>query len=499
MEASVRFDTNFNSGMIDRRIFSGFLEHLGRAIYGGVFDPDSPLSNENGFRTDVVQAMQHLQMPFVRYPGGNFVSNYDWRDGVGSERKGFPDFAWKATEPNLFGTDEFIHWSREVGTNPMLAVNLGTLGPSEAAALVEYCNLNTATHWAAERRRNGNLEPHNVKVWCLGNEMDGPWQAGHMPAEQYALKARNAARLMKGIDPTIELVAAGSSGRFMPTYMEWDRTVLETCWEDIDYVSAHRYANNTADDTPAYLSEGLVIDQILDDYSGLLSYVKALKKSKHDVYLSFDEWNVWYRERGGKNRDGDWQVGPTQLEEIYNLEDALVCAQFVNSFIRRADLVKIACLAQIVNVIAPILTSPDGLLYQSIYYPFQLYSQMTRGLSLTPSVMSETYEVEDIGEVPFLDVSASYDPEDGDIALFLVNRSIEQELHVNVEISDLLLIGAQNSKVLSGDSPKSANSWEQPDVLKVKDGKVSVEDRSLRLKVPRLGMVAVGGIKSRKR
>ncbi|MEK9676306.1 MAG: alpha-L-arabinofuranosidase C-terminal domain-containing protein, partial [Chloroflexota bacterium] len=290
-----------------------------------------------------------------------------------------------------------------------------------------------------------------------------------------------------------------SSGRFMPTYMEWDRTVLETCWEDIDYVSAHRYANNTADDTPAYLSEGLVVDQILDDYSGLLSYVKALKKSKHDVYLSFDEWNVWYRERGGKNRDGDWQVGPTQLEEIYNLEDALVCAQFVNSFIRRADLVKIACLAQIVNVIAPILTSPDGLLYQSIYYPFQLYSQMTRGLSLTPSVMSETYEVEDIGEVPFLDVSASYDPEDGDIALFLVNRSLEQELHVNVEISDLLLIGAQNSKVLSGDSPKSANSWEQPDVLKVKDGKVSVEDRSLRLKVPRLGMVAVGGIKSRKR
>jgi len=485
--------------MIDRRIFSGFLEHLGRAIYGGVFDPDNPLSNEDGFRKDVIDAMRDLQMPFVRYPGGNFVSNYDWRDGVGPDRKGFPDFAWKATEPNLFGTDEFVNWSQEVGTKPMLAVNLGTLGASEAAALVEYCNLNTETHWASERRRNGTPEPHNIKMWCLGNEMDGPWQAGHMPAEQYALKARNAARLMRGIDPTIELVAAGSSGRFMPTYMEWDRTVLETCWEDIDYLSAHRYANNTANDTPAYLSEGLVIDQILDDYSGLLSYVKALKKSKHDVYLSFDEWNIWYRERGGKNRDGEWQVGPTQLEEIYNLEDALVCAQFLNSFIRRADLVKVACLAQIVNVIAPILTSPHGLLFQSIYHPFQLYSQKAHGLSLTPSVTSETYEVEDVGDVPFLDVSAAYDPENGETSLFLVNRSTDHDLDVNVEITDVHLVEAGISKVLTGDAPQVANSWIQPSLISPVDGNVSIQDGTFRVEVPRLGMAVVSGAKTTKR
>lgn len=497
MEATVKLDTAFNAGPIDPRIFSGFLEHLGRSIYGGVYDPGNDLSDDDGLRLDVVEAMTGLNMPYVRYPGGNFVSNYDWRDGVGPDRKPFPDFAWRATEPNLFGTDEFMKWCRTVGTEPMMAVNLGTLGPPEAAALVEYCNLDTNTRWANARRENGSGSPHAVKMWCLGNEMDGPWQAGHVPADQYALKARNAARLMRGIDPSIELVAAGSSGRHMNTYLEWDRTVLETCWDDIELISAHRYSNNSENDTPGFLAEGTVIDSILDDYAGLIAYVKGVKKSTHDVYVCFDEWNVWYRERGGKNRDGNWKVGPRQLEEIYNLEDALVCAQYLNAFIRRADLVRVACLAQIVNVIAAVVTGPNGTLKQSIYYPSALYSKHAKGLSLTPVVQCPLYDASDRKEVPFVDASASFDEETGNLSLFLVNRSVDENVRVRIELADRAVTGQGTVRLITGNDPKLANTWEQPDNVAPTEGQSQLDDnRGLTVNVPKLGLAVVADVET---
>ncbi|NQW19188.1 MAG: alpha-N-arabinofuranosidase [Chloroflexi bacterium] len=494
MEAKVTLNTSFNTGQIDSRIFSGFLEHLGRSIYGGVYDPGNDLSNEDGIRTDVAEDMAGMNMPCVRYPGGNFVSNYDWRDGVGSERKPFPDFAWKTTEPNTFGTDEFMKWCKLVGTEPMMAVNLGTLGPAEAAALVEYCNLDTDTRWAQARRDNGSDKPHSVKMWCLGNEMDGPWQAGHMPAEQYALKARNAARLMRGLDPSIELIAAGSSGRHMATYLEWDRTVLETCWDDIEFISAHRYSTNAASNTPEFLAEGVVIDSILNDYAGLTAYVKGVKKSSHNVYVSFDEWNVWYKERGGVTQDGQWETGPALIEEVYNLEDALVCAQYMNSFIRRADLVKVACLAQLVNVIAAVLTRPDGTLKQSIYYPFALYSKNATGTSLTPVIDCPTYDAGERGEVNFIDASASFDEHTGDVSLFLVNRSVDQDVRVILDFSDRNVIGAGAVQVMTGEDPKLANTWEQPENVVPSTGFSSLENGVLTIDVPKLGMAVASGI-----
>ena len=348
-----------------------------------MYDPDSPRSDAHGFRADVAEALRALDMPCVRYPGGNFVSNYDWRDGVGppDQRPSRPDFAWKSIEPNTFGVDEFVRWCREIGTEPMMAVNLGTLGPREAADLVEYCNLEGGTHWSDARRANGAPDPHAVGLWCLGNEMDGPWQAGHCPAPEYARKARQAARLMRGIDPSVELVLCGSSGRGMATYLEWDRTVLEHCWDEVEYISAHRYSGNREDDTPWFLAEGVEIDRILDDYAGLLAYVRGVKKSDKRVHVAFDEWNVWYKNH---ETEGGWTVGPSLLEEVYNLEDALVCAQYLNSFLRHADVVRIACLAQIVNVIAPVLTRPDGLLVQSIYHPLRMFSRHAKGVSLPP-------------------------------------------------------------------------------------------------------------------
>ena len=337
---------------IDVRIFGGFLEHLGRAVYEGVFDPGNPLSDDRGFRQDVLDALRRLRMPVVRYPGGNFVSAYHWRDGVGpmGERPRRPDFAWRSIETNRFGTDEFMAWCDALGTSPMMAVNLGTGSPAEAAELVEYCNLPAGTSVADQRIANGHAEPYGVNLWCLGNEMDGPWQAGHVPAQAYTERALVASALMKGLDPSIETIACGSSHKLMPSYLVWDRTVLEHCWDRIDYLSAHRYSGNGSDDTASYLGEGVVIDEIIREYGGLFDYVRAIRRSRHRVYLSFDEWNVWYRER---SEDGDWREAPHLLEEVYNFEDALVCAQYLHAFLRHADVVKIACLAQIVNVIAP--------------------------------------------------------------------------------------------------------------------------------------------------
>ncbi|MBM3957873.1 MAG: alpha-N-arabinofuranosidase [Gemmatimonadetes bacterium] len=491
MRASIRLDTDHHAGEIDRRLFSGFLEHLGRAVYEGVYDPGSPLSDADGFRTDVLDALRRLQMPYVRYPGGNFVSNYDWRDGIGprEKRPARPDFAWKSIEPNTFGVDEFVRWCRKLGAEPMLAVNLGTLGASEAAGLVEYCNLAPGTYWADRRRENGSAEPYGVNLWCLGNEMDGPWQAGHVPAGEYAMRAQQAARLMKGLGPSIELVLCGSSNRRMPTYLEWDRVCLEYCWDDVEYISAHSYSRNLDDDTPSFLAEGIRIDRVLDDYAGLLAYVRGVKKSGKRVHVSFDEWNVWYKDRHG---DGRWARAPHLLEEVYNLEDALVCAQYLNSFLRHADTVKVACLAQIVNVIAPVLTRPDGVLIQSNYYPSLLYAEHARGLALVPVVDCPVYAAGGSGEAPTLDVAASHDPEAGRACVFIVNRSPADEAEVSVSFADRRAARVSGVDVLTGDDPKAANSWERPDVVAPAAGSARVDDQGgVRVRVPSLGLAVV--------
>jgi len=491
--ATLKLDTDFHVGDIDPRLFSGFLEHLGRAVYEGAYDPGNPLSDENGFRRDVLDALKPLKMPLMRYPGGNFVSAYDWTDGIGprESRPVRPDFAWKSIETNQFGTDEFMQWCGALGTAPMMAVNLGTKGATEAAALVEYCNLPAGTYWADKRVANGHKDPYGVKVWCLGNEMDGPWQAGQVPAEEYARRADQAGKIMRGLDPSIELVACGSSGRFMDTYLEYDRTVLEYCWNHISYISAHRYSLNHRDDTDWFLAEGVEIERILDDYAGLLDYVRGRKRSDKRVYISFDEWNVWYRARG---EDGGWKQAPHLLEEVYNLEDALVCAQYLTAFLRRADVVKIACIAQVVNVIAPILTRKDGLLFQSIYYPFVETVQRARGRSLRPVLLdAPTYAAGERGEVPVLDAAASYDETDGALSLFLVNRGRADAVTLTVRLGNVAAEAVESVSVLSGDDPKAANSWENPDLLKSRPGEASVsaETGDLTVTVPALGFVAL--------
>jgi len=470
------------------------LEHLGRAVYEGVYDPDCAHADQDGFRTDVMGALRRLDMTAMRYPGGNFASGYHWLDGVGplEQRPAVRDLAWKSLEPNRFGTDEFIRLCRKMGWTPMLTVNLGTGTPEEARNWVEYCNSPTGTLYADMRAANGCPEPHAVKLWCLGNEMDGPWQLGHVPAEQYAIRAQQAAKMMKDTDPSIELVVCGSCNVGMETYMDWDRKVLEYVGDWVDYVSLHRYVGNHADDTPDYLAITNSIDRQIEEMDAVCRFVQAKTRRSSPgrekrAYLCFDEWNVWYK---NQQIDGADKFAPHLIEELYNLEDALVVAGFLNSFIRHANVVKIANLAQIVNVIAPILTQGDEMLIQSTFYPIEMFSRRRTGISLWPVVTGPVYESKTNGSVHVVDASAILAADT--IHLFTVNRSLDKPARVQVELADRDIVALDSAELLTGPGPKSVNSFEQPNLIKPQTFEdVRLATGQAEIKLPPLSVAAM--------
>ncbi|MCY3915203.1 MAG: alpha-N-arabinofuranosidase [Chloroflexi bacterium] len=493
--ARITIDAKRVISEISPLLFSGFAEHMGRCIYGGVYDPESPHADENGLRVDVLAALRELSFRSMRYPGGNFVSGYRWEDGIGpkSQRPARRELAWQSIESNQFGTDEFIRFCREINTEPMLAVNLGTGSIQDAANLVEYCNAPTGSNYANTRAANGNEDPYGVKYWCLGNEMDGPWQIGHLDAIEYGKKAREAAKLMRLHDDSLELVLCGSSSSLMPTYPEWDRIGLELCWDLVQYHSMHYYANNSDDDTPSYLALSAAFEDYVDTVAAVLRYVKAKTRSKHDVYLSWDEWNVWYKAREATDLRGGWTEAPHLIEEVYNLEDALVVAQWLSVFLRRADVLKIACIAQIVNVIAPILTTPDSLLKQTIYYPLLMFSQMASGNSLDLLVESPRYETKQFGDMPLLDVSASHDDAAGKNSIFIVNRSLTERMPIEIRWGDVTPKRISSAQQLSGDDPKAFNSWEHPNRLTSRAIYApKIIDGAAQMSLPPLSFTALG-------
>lgn len=448
---------------ISRELFGSFLEHLGRAIYEGIYDPQSRLSDANGFRKDVAEEIKKLGVPIVRYPGGNFVSGYNWLDGIGpkASRPRVLDKAWNSINTNEFGTDEYLAWCRLVGTQPLLGLNLGTGTPEQAAALVEYCNQPQGTRWSELRRKNGNVDPYNVHHWCLGNEMDGPWQIGHMTATEYGMKAQDSARQMRAVDPSLKLIACGSSGPGMPTYLEWDREVLEQCYEYVDAISLHRYFNNereTGGDSSKFLSMNLSMERQIEEVAAVCDVVRGHKRSPKKLWLSFDEWNVWYRQTDG---NGKRQVAPHLLEEIYNLEDALLVGGIVNTLIRKSDRVKLACLAQLVNVIAPIMTNSTGLFRQTIYYPYSWALAFARGSALELLVESPSHDVKGLGDVPYVDAVAALESETGKGALFLLNRDLEKPHKVEI-LWEAPAPRTGEVSVLTGPDLKAANSFDAP-------------------------------------
>jgi alpha-L-arabinofuranosidase len=455
---------------LDRYLFGSFLEHLGRAIYEGIYDPGSKFSDASGFRKDVMDELRQIRVPIIRYPGGNFVSGYNWLDGVGPKesRPRVLDKAWNSINTNQFGTNEFMAWCKAVGAEPLMGLNLGTGTPEEAAALVEYCNVEQGTKWSDLRRKHGIAEPYRVKHWCLGNEMDGPWQIGHMTATEYGMKAQDSARQMRYVnpDPALQLIACGSSGPFMPTYLEWDREVLEQCYEYVDGLSLHRYFGNTPQETGGesakFLAMNLSMERQIEETIAVCDLVRGHKRSPKRLWLSFDEWNVWYRARSGDATNGHRQEAPHLLEEVYNLEDALLVGGLVNSLLRHADRVKIACLAQLINVIAPIMTNTNGLLRQTIYYPYAWALQYARGSVLNLQVESPTYEVSNLGQVPYIDVAGTINPQDGNVAIFVLNRDLSKSHVVEINWQDKTPGQVLVSTTLTGNDLKTFNTFDSP-------------------------------------
>jgi alpha-N-arabinofuranosidase len=464
----IYLDSRRTISPIDPNLFGSFLEHLGRAIYEGIYDPTSSLADSNGFRKDVIDEVRQLGVPIIRYPGGNFVSGYNWLDGVGpkKDRPRMLDKAWNTIETNQFGTDEFMAWCKLVGSRPLMGLNLGTGTPENAAALVEYCNVEKGTKWSELRRSHGAGQPYKVEHWCLGNEMDGPWQIGHMTATEYGLKAQDAARQMRYVDPSLKLIACGSSHNHMPTYLEWDREVLEQCYDHVDGLSLHRYFGNTQEDTGGdsakYLAMNLSMERQITESLAVCGLVQGHKRSPKKLWLSFDEWNVWYRARSGDAVNGREQEAPHLLEEVYNLEDALLVGGILNTLMRNADRVKIACLAQLVNVIAPIMTNPQGSLRQTIFYPYYSALQYARGSVLNLLVESPTYEVSEIGQVPYLDAAGTLNPEDGKVSTFILNRDLNKPRAVEINWQDKAPGHVLYSSVITGDDLKAFNSFDTP-------------------------------------
>ena len=437
MKAKITLAKEFKIGTIDKRIYGSFIEHLGRAVYGGIYEPDHKTADEDGFRTDVIQLVKELNVPIVRYPGGNFVSGYNWEDGVGpvENRPKRLDLAWGTTEPNYIGTNEFMKWCQKANTDCMMAVNLGTRGPEEARNLVEYTNHKNGSAWSDLRRSHGYENPWNIKLWCLGNEMDGAWQMGAKTAVEYGRVALEASKMMKWTDSSIETVLCGSSSRNSKTFGEWEAQSLDIAYDSIDYVSLHQYYGNHDGDTESYLAQTLEMEEFIHTVLCVCDYIKAKKRSKKTINLSFDEWNVWYHSNNAPYER--WSVAPPRLEDIYNFEDALLVASMLITLLRHCDRIKIACLAQLVNVIAPIFTETGGGIFrQTIFYPFEHLSNFGRGVALNPIISCSKHDTKRFTDVPYLEGIATYDVENETMTVFVVNKSLDDSAVLDVNLMD---------------------------------------------------------------
>ena len=473
--ARLTLDPSFTVGRINRNIFGGFVEHLGRHVYDGIYEPGHTTADDEGFRQDVIELVKEMGVSTIRYPGGNFVSGFRWEDSVGprEERPTRLDLAWHSTETNQVGMHEFASWLRKVDSDLMLAVNLGTRGTSEALDLLEYSNLPKGTALADQRMANGRPDPFDVKIWCLGNEMDGPWQLGHRSAEDYGKLAAITARAMRQLDPSIELVACGSSSAHMPTFGEWERVVLSHTYDVVDYISCHAYYEEKNGDLGSFLASAVDMDHFIESVVATADHVKAVRGSSKTINISFDEWNVWYISRF-ENVDkieglDNWPVAPRLLEDCYSVADAVVFGNLMISLLKHADRVTSASLAQLVNVIAPIMTEPGGPAWrQTTFFPFSITSKLAQGSVLELKLDAGTYETGEYGVVPLVDAVATHDDETGATAVFLVNRSQTEETTVTIDIAALDGFSTVVAESLYDTDVYAKNTLEEPERVTMK-------------------------------
>lgn len=465
--AKLILDKDYVISEIDKRIYGSFIEHLGRAVYTGIYEPGHPSADELGFRRDVIDLVRKLNVPIVRYPGGNFVSGFNWEDSIGprDQRPARLDLAWMTTETNQVGLHEFVDWARKANSDVMYAINLGTRGADAARNVVEYCNHRGGTYWSDLRRKNGAEEPFNIKLWCLGNEMDGPWQICAKSAREYGHLANESAKVMKWVDKSIETVVCGSSSSTIKTFGDWELQVLDECYDNIDYVSLHRYYGNPHNDTADFLASTMDLDDFIKTVASICDAVKGKKHAKRKVNLSLDEWNVWYHSNESDNnlyKTQPWGQALPLLEDIYNFEDALLVGLMLITILRNADRVKVACLAQLVNVIAPIMTRAGGGAWaQTIFYPMMDASRYGRGKSLQPILTSDKHDTKHFNDVPTVDAAATMD-EEGNVTIFAVNRDQQEGVALDCDLRSFGEFTSVTHTVLHHDDMKAVNTEANP-------------------------------------
>lgn len=483
-KAKLILDRDYEISPVDKRIYGSFVEHLGRCVYTGIYEPGHPAADENGFRRDVLNLVKELGVPIVRYPGGNYVSGFRWEDAIGpvDQRPKRLDLAWKTTEPNKVGIHEFAAWARKANAEVMYAVNLGTRGPQDAQRIVEYANHKGGSELSDLRIKNGAKDPFGIKLWCLGNEMDGPWQMGSKTAYEYGRIANEAAKMMKWTDPTIEVVACGSSGSGMPTFGEWEYTVLNECYDNVDYVSLHRYYGNPHNDTADFLASTMDLDQFIRTVGSICDAVKGKKHSKKQVNLSLDEWNVWYHSNEEDQKlykREPWGTALPLLEDVYNFEDALLVGLMLITILKNADRVKVACIAQLVNVIAPIMTRPGGGAWrQTIYWPLMQASLFGRGVSLMPRVECEKTDTSHYTDVPMMDAAAVMN-DGGEVTLFAVNRDLKEDMELKIDLRAFGTFTKAVHSVLHHDDVKAVNTEAYPDQVKPREMNADLRENTV--------------------
>ena len=478
--ATIRLDPMFTVGPLRRRLFGSFVEHLRRCVYTGIYEPGHPTADEHGFRTDVAELIIELGPTIIRYPGGNFVSGYDWRDGVGpvADRPTRLDFAWNAVESNEVGTDEFLQWCTRLDLEPMLAVNLGTAGVREAMEYLQYVNGRPGTALSDERVRNGHPEPYDVDVWCLGNEMDGPWQLGHKTPQEYGRLAAETARAMKMFDPSLQLIACGSSNRGMPTFGTWEREVLDRCFDQVELISAHAYYEPVDGDHQSFLASAEDLDRFISSVVATADHVAATHKSDKQIMISFDEWNVWFQERFADRDLERVKAARDLIEDSYDVQDAVVVGSLLIELLRHTDRVAIACQAQLVNVIAPIMTRPGGAAWrQTIFHPFALTARHAKPVVLDVASRGPVITTDRYGEVDQLHSVATYDEQTGELVIFAANRSRTDPLELTVD--PVAFDGEPRiieHLMITDDDPHAHNTEETPDRVIPIAGNVTITD-----------------------
>ncbi|THV33494.1 alpha-N-arabinofuranosidase [Glycomyces buryatensis] len=485
-QARIEFDPRFTVAEVPDRLFGSFVEHLGRCVYTGIYEPGHPTADADGLRQDVLELVRELGPTMIRYPGGNFVSGFRWEDSVGpkEERPRRLDLAWGVTETNQFGLSEFMKFCRATGVEPNMAVNLGTRGIEAALDLMEYANHPSGTALSDLRRSHGDEDPYGIKLWCLGNEMDGPWQVGQRTATEYGRIADQTARAMRMIDSSLDLVACGSSSRGMPTFGEWEAEVLSNCYDSVDFISAHAYYHPGDGDIPSFMASAQDMELFIDGVIATADAVGAKLKSDKKINISFDEWNVWYQLEWEKSEHAKWVEAPRQLEDHYSAMDAVVFGSLLITLLRRADRVTAACLAQLVNVIGPIMTEPDGPAWrQTTFFPFAEASKFGRGKVLRVNADSPGFATDKYGEVSSLH-SVAVANEDGSVTVFAVNRDLNTPMTLEVD-AGLASIGSVTCSTLTDEDPNAKNTLEnQTRVTPVENQTVAVEGGKITVELP---------------